>query len=728
MSLGRESTQDDLSITARGRGNDPSAAFDVIVAADFTTAGDLGLRIAGECAVQSAMGLRTGLLHLGQGGNGRRMPPDIQRIVRQRLAEPVDLSQPVQAVLIVVHAPAVLGKLPAELRNLRAGRIVLVHDRRPKVEAVARMSGLMLGRMSWAPANRWVRAALENLQLPLVLEEMDWRPPLVVSPARPAPHLAARRLTIGHVSGGTRGSWPANWESLLELLPTDGSVDVRLLGHPPASLLPDKTLPPAWTVDEPADISLDAFLDSIDALVLFPGAKAATLPDAAVCAAMMKRRLVLTSPRFSPHFGAGPIYCEAGDAAVSAVNALRGPSREEVLDRAVEETTQRFTGQFHAERIARLTRRDLDRKPQPRVARSRPPRALFVASNGVGLGHVTRLLAIANRAGGRFEPVFATHAQTVPQILSFGYAVEYLPSLSDTGADPAAWDRWLRLELERLIYFYDVDALVFDGNNPTPGLVRAALSQPPCRLVWVRRGMNGPVASPHLGNARYFDLILEPGEIAQERDTGATAARRHEVVQVDPVTLLDADHLLDRKAAAEALGLDPARPAVLVQLGAGAHRDIVSLVDEVVTALRDFDGLQIVLAEWTNSTAPLSLWPDTVVVAGFPLSRYLRAFDFAISAAGYNTFHEATAFAIPTVFIAARHAAIDDQRARAQYAQDMGAALDLPEDQLFQLPAICSVMLDERAREVMREKCRAIAMPNGAAAAAAAIGDLLGAT
>jgi UDP-N-acetylglucosamine:LPS N-acetylglucosamine transferase len=114
------------------------------------------------------------------------------------------------------------------------------------------------------------------------------------------------------------------------------------------------------------------------------------------------------------------------------------------------------------------------------------------------------------------------------------------------------------------------------------------------------------------------------------------------------------------------------------------------------------------------------------VVSGLPLSQYFNAFDFSISAAGYNTFHEVMAFGLPTIFIGNRHEAIDDQVARAQFAQDAGAALELGEDELFQLRSVCDVLFDPRAREVLRENSRKLARPNGAAAAADAIAELLG--
>jgi len=237
--------------------------------------------------------------------------------------------------------------------------------------------------------------------------------------------------------------------------------------------------------------------------------------------------------------------------------------------------------------------------------------------------------------------------------------------------------------------------------------------------------MGKETPSPWLDNARFFDVILEPGELAADRDVGPTAQRRHEARIVGPIRLLDDEELLPREAAATALNLDPARPAVLIQLGSGSHRDVIALVDAAVKALRAFDGVQIVVAEWENAAAPMSLWPETRVVSGFPLSRYFNAFDFSIAAAGYNTFHEAVEFGLPCVFIANTHAAIDDQAGRARFAQDAGAALELPEDELFRLPAICEVMLNRQAQAVMRRNCAALRRENGALAAADALASLV---
>ncbi|SFZ80740.1 hypothetical protein SAMN02983003_0097 [Devosia enhydra] len=700
--------------------------LDVIIAADFAAPGDTALRALFECRAQKALGLATGLLHLGAEGPPRPLSADIQRAVREKLAVVVDPAQPVEARLLVVHAPMALGSLSPLARQglaaLSAETVCLIHDRAPVPADMWRLFGLLRGRVIWVPTNRFVRAELTALGLPVPMEEIDWRPPVIADADRPAPRARTGRLTIGLVDFGGRRHWPETAEALAVALPRGVDVDITFHGRPPGALVP-KMLPPNWRIIDRGDMGLDGFLERIDALVYAPSPANETVPDAAIGAALAKGRLVVTRPHLRLHLGEGPLYCEPEAMAETLAAALAGPELPTRLEQARQAGALAFPPLYHAERLSRLLGRTLAPARPAVITAPSPPRVLFLPSNGVGLGHVTRLLAIANRAENRFRPVFASHAQALPILRGFGHHADYIPSLSDTAADPRLWDRWLRVELEQLIHAHDAQAVVFDGNNPAPGLVGAALSQPPCKLVWVRRGMNR-IASPHLDAASEFDLIIEPGEIAAERDTGPTAARRHEALQVPPITLLDAGDLSDRDSACRALGLDPARPAVLVQLGAGAHRDVIQLIDAVVRVLKGFPGLQIAIAEWTNSRAPLSLWPDTLVVSGFPLSRHARAFDFSISAAGYNSFHEAIAFGLPTIFLAADHPALDDQRARAGFAQDKGAGFDLAEDQLTLLPSICAVLLDRRAREVMAQNCAALARPNGAAEAATAIAGL----
>ena len=76
---------------------------------------------------------------------------------------------------------------------------------------------------------------------------------------------------------------------------------------------------------------------------------------------------------------------------------------------------------------------------------------------------------------------------------------------------------------------------------------------------------------------RYFDLIIEPTDIAESRDRGATACNQAAALRVPPIRLLEECEILSRTQACERIGIDPNKPAALIQLGSGSNRDIVSI-------------------------------------------------------------------------------------------------------------------------------------------------------
>ncbi len=215
---------------------------------------------------------------------------------------------------------------------------------------------------------------------------------------------------------------------------------------------------------------------------------------------------------------------------------------------------------------------------------------LFATSNGTGLGHLNRSMAIARRLPDEIEPVFFTLSQAAPVVAASGFRVEYFPSYRRpaSGSD-WQWNLRLRRRLEVLLEDEHPDLVVFDGVHPYRALTHVLSARDAPASVWCRRPLwrRGSSKAP-LRRTGAFDAVLEPGELAADLDRGPTAERRDEVIAVDPIVFCDEDELLARDEAAEELGLDPERTTALVNLGqGGATGAAVARVLRALTADAD---------------------------------------------------------------------------------------------------------------------------------------------
>jgi UDP:flavonoid glycosyltransferase YjiC (YdhE family) len=350
-------------------------------------------------------------------------------------------------------------------------------------------------------------------------------------------------------------------------------------------------------------------------------------------------------------------------------------------------------------------------------------KVLFATSNGTGLGHLNRAMAIARRLPDDVEPVLFTLSQAVPAVAGAGFRVEYFPSYRRpaSGSD-WQWNLRLRRRLERLLADERPDLVVFDGVHPYRALTHVLTKAGAPRSVWCRRPLwRADTPAAPLKRTGAFDSVLEPGELAEDFDRGPTAERHAEAFRVEPIVYLEPDELLPRERAAAELGLDPAKETALVNLGQGGATDVA--VGRVLERLAEEPGLQI--AALQSSIGRGLDVPDGVVRldATFPMSRYFAAFDLAVAAAGYNAFHELVAFGVPSLFVPMpRHT--DDQAARARWAAEEGlaCAVDGPEDP--SLPDELGKLLDDGARQRMGEACRKAWPGNGAPQAAKLIARL----
>jgi hypothetical protein len=326
-------------------------------------------------------------------------------------------------------------------------------------------------------------------------------------------------------------------------------------------------------------------------------------------------------------------------------------------------------------------------------------------------------MAIGRRLPPETPAVIATQSHGASVAHREGFLTEYIPSRRVLGLPWQHWSQLLRSRLEHLVDLHRPAVVAID-SVPHDGIVAAVAARRDVTWVWVRRPMwRRGTGAEWIERGAVFDGILEPGEFAGAADEGLTVADRARVHPVEPITYLDRHELVEAAAARAVLGLDPERPAALLQLGAGTINDIRTPVARIAERLRNA-GFQVVLAESAIATEPMPEVSGTHLVKVYPISRYLRGFDLVVSASGYNSFHELLAFGIPTVFVPNRETALDDQVSRARFAAAAGAALMVEDPDGPDLDRVLERAVRADVRAGLSSRCAELRIGNGAAAAA----------
>jgi hypothetical protein len=669
---------------------------DVLDVSDLRFSGGTSHSIAEEIRAQAEAGWTTGLVHLNGSLVARAcaVNPSIRAQVSAGRARLLVGREPVAAKIVVVRHPAVL-EAADQLPPIAAEHLVIVVNAAPqdidgfehyRPEVVHAKASEHFGiEPVWAPIGPLVRNSVAHRVPAGTLRAEDWVNIIDVTDWwTPRVEWRADRPVIGRHSRDSPQKWPRDPEILRAVYPTDGTFLVRVLGGASAAEDVIGPLPPSWQVlpfgaKPPRD-----FLASLDFFVYYHDPRWVEAFGRTILEAMASGVPAILPPHFEPVFGAAASYAEPTEVA-SLVHRLRGDreSYQTLISRAEEHTRDRFGHEAHRHRIAELIgppaeaqTRSPRRPTAPAPRPASPPAILFVTSNGAGMGHLTRLLAYARRAVPDVAPHFLSLSQAVGVVAEYHFPYEYAPSAGATGMAPRRWHDLFTARLDDAVARIRPAVVVFDGTWPYDGILRVRTGYPKVRWVWSRRGMwRAGKSREQLAKAAWFDAVVEPGDFAAAFDRGVTATAP--AARVGPVTLLDRTELEDRAEARRHLGLAADPPMALVSLGAGNINNTSSDVTAVVTALRNL-GVEVCVTR--PQIAQSTGGPSGVhVVTDFPLSQRLHAFDLAVSAAGYNSFHELLRFGVPTLLIPNTATALDDQESRARFAAQHRLAHSLSE-------------------------------------------------
>ena len=601
------------------------------------------------------------------------------------------------------------------------------------------------GDVTWAPIGPVVRNQLETFENHPPLLAEDWYNILDTTQwHQPRAGFCAEHPVIGRHSRPDDLKWPDDRETILKVYPDRPDVLVRILGGGPYLQELVGPYPKNWQVWSFNEIDPQRFLGMIDFFVYFHHSHWIEAFGRTILEAMASGCVLILPEPMKVLFGEGGLYTDPDDA-VDLVQELyrdREAYRRQ-SELGLEMVKERFGPQVHAQRLTRLIGKPAG---SPGVTPFKPPapvktppapadppavvpekrrRVLFMTSNGIGMGHLARMMAIARRCGERVEPIFLTMSQAISVVRKHGYFAEFLPFHRYLGVNHTDWNKHLREEINTFLAFHEPSVVVFDGNVPYSGLVDAIKDNPEPLYLWCRRAMWRPGHGDDIiKREKHFDGVIEPGELAHAADQGATVRHRGRTVNVPPIRFLDEDDMLSREAAVQELELDPDRPKALILLGAGNNIDVSHIRRIAIEHLVEKHDAEIVIGEWVIAEQEEAPDDSYRRLRSFPFSRYFKAFDLIISAAGYNSFHELAYAGVPVIFVPNETPGTDDQLARSQFAERRGLGMVVRLHELFRVSKAIDHLLDPKQQSLVAERALMQERENGAQQAARLIEEM----
>jgi len=356
------------------------------------------------------------------------------------------------------------------------------------------------------------------------------------------------------------------------------------------------------------------------------------------------------------------------------------------------------------------------------------PRLLFYAVNGLGLGHVTRLLAIARQVRAQCpdaQILFVTASEADNVIYQEGFAALKVPSktiASMARLRPQTYAKLVQTVTWNAVAAFNPAILVVD-TFPAGALHELLpLLRWEMRRVFVYRAQQSAQANDLFfqNTLGLYDLAVVPHAPGTE---GIPLPRSLPAVWTGDILLRTRADALPRPEARARLGLPAEGRVLYVTFGGGGADEVQEALAVAEAALAGTDWIVAVARAPLERIGGQSLPAHWRSVWYYPMAECFAAFDAALSAAGYNSANELLHHGVPSVWVPFARG-LDDQFARAQQAVDAGAALASPLEAHALRHAVQALADPALAQRLSMHAC-ALSDEEGATRAASAILGLL---
>lgn len=346
---------------------------------------------------------------------------------------------------------------------------------------------------------------------------------------------------------------------------------------------------------------------------------------------------------------------------------------------------------------------------------------IFTITNASGLGHITRGLAVARRLQAlNIKSIFLTTSVATMLIHKAGFEYIYIPtkSLFPYKVTMNLWLDFIKSQLDEVIKRYKPAGIIYEGVLPSNSVIVGLQRYKHIKRIWIKRE-NYKVGWEDLNKLeQQFDLIIVPKEVGKDYTEIIETDRKR---YCNPITLLDQAEAYSREDARARLDVKKDERLYYVQLESGDDKILRNTLIYVQQHLLRRNKVKIIVGK-SLLDGPVDIIDGRIkVISIYPSARYFKGIDFAIAAAGYNTFHELVLFRVPTVFIPNESTVVDNQIRRVENLERQQAVLLL--DKLQNLDSKLD-SLEKSQKQIIR-KLKTYKMFNGALDAARMIASIL---
>jgi predicted glycosyltransferase len=312
---------------------------------------------------------------------------------------------------------------------------------------------------------------------------------------------------------------------------------------------------------------------------------------------------------------------------------------------------------------------------------------LNYAVNGLGLGHITRLIAInrwikriTGALGIETEIFFLTSSECDTIAYHNGFAAFKIPSknsLKATGITPGSYRKIAKQWVWNSINLISpniliVDTFPFGSFNELFDVMDFGFKK-----VFIYRAIRPDIAedSNFQKALQGYDKIITPVEFGLD-DYAVSESLSERVFKTGEIISRNSDELLSRTDARERLGLSNESTVCYVTAGGGGDGEVELFWKNIIEAIENIEDIEFVIGAGPLYKGKEFRGKNIHWFYRYNAIEFYNAFDFAISAGGYNSVHELLYTKIPAIFFPqSRH--YDDQERRIDNLEKDGLCFKL---------------------------------------------------